>query len=783
MARYQCTVCGYIYDEEQKGKPFSELEACPLCKAPQAKFVKLEDEPETSGESVIPAGELAYDEATYRSDKTARHMDEIHDMAVTGKRLDAAMGTQLPMPDWEDVLLLGAQLDPAPLDDGAQVSTKTVIGKNARQPMELESPVFISHMSFGALSKEIKVALAKGSAAVKTAMCSGEGGILPEERAASYKYIFEYVPNKYSVTEESLKNADAIEIKIGQGTKPGMGGHLPGEKVTPEIAELRGKKEGEDIQSPSRFPEIKTKEDLKSMVDMLRERSGGRPVGVKIAAGHIEQDLAWCIYSGADFITIDGRGGATGSSPLMLRDNTSVPTLFALARARKFLDLAGSEAALIITGGLRVSSDFAKALAMGADAVAIASAALIAAACQQYRICGSGKCPVGIATQDPELRKRLDVEKAAARVANFLRVSNDELKMFARVTGKTSVHELSYDDIVTTDENVAAYTGIRHAGEREDVTPGAAFRDASTGSAAGTDKQSADESSGASSSGSAHGASSSASSIREALAAAATSVLTAGAVSARVGAERIRNMAQNLKEASETFAEKQKTKKEETKMVKVRCKVCGEVFEAESLETAVCPKCGMKGDSLELVEEGKSNPYAGTQTEKNLQAAFAGESQARNKYTYFASKAKKEGFEQIAALFLKTADNEKEHAKIWFKELNGIGTTTENLAAAAEGENYEWTDMYEGFAKTAEEEGFPELAAKFRMVGEIEKHHEERYRALLKNVEMQEVFKKSEVKVWECRNCGHIVVGTQAPEVCPVCAHPQSFFEVHEENY
>jgi len=179
----------------------------------------------------------------------------------------------------------------------------------------------------------------------------------------------------------------------------------------------------------------------------------------------------------------------------------------------------------------------------------------------------------------------------------------------------------------------------------------------------------------------------------------------------------------------------------------------------------------------------KTNPYAGTQTEKNLEAAFAGESQARNKYTYFASVAKKEGYEQISALFLKTADNEKEHAKMWFKELQGIGTTPENLEAAADGENYEWTDMYEGFAKTAEEEGFKALAAKFRMVAAIEKAHEERYRKLLANVEMNEVFQKSEVKIWECRNCGHIVVGTKAPQICPVCAHPQSFFEIREENY
>ena len=223
-------------------------------------------------------------------------------------------------------------------------------------------------------------------------------------------------------------------------------------------------------------------------------------------------------------------------------------------------------------------------------------------------------------------------------------------------------------------------------------------------------------------------------------------------------------------------------------MKKFKCIICGEVFEVAEGEEPVCPLCGAMGDDLEPVEEPaageeKSNVYAGTQTEKNLQTAFAGESQARNKYTYFASQAKKEGFEQIAALFLKTADNEKEHAKLWFKELNGIGTTAENLAAAAAGENFEWTDMYDGFAKTAEAEGFPELAAKFRGVAAIEKHHEERYRALLHNVEAQEVFAKCEVKIWECRNCGHIVVGTEAPELCPVCLHPKAFFEISEANY
>ena len=232
-------------------------------------------------------------------------------------------------------------------------------------------------------------------------------------------------------------------------------------------------------------------------------------------------------------------------------------------------------------------------------------------------------------------------------------------------------------------------------------------------------------------------------------------------------------------------AENKEDKKEEKTVETWKCSVCGYVHEGPLPEDFTCPVCKQPASSFVKVEAEapKKNPYAGTLTEKNLEAAFAGESQARNKYTYFASQAKKEGFEQIAALFLKTADNEKEHAKIWFRELNGIGSTAENLATAADGENYEWTDMYESFAVTAEKEGFPALAAKFRMVGAIEKHHEERYRALLKNVEMQQVFAKSEVKVWECRNCGHIVVGTKAPEVCPVCAHPQSYFEVNAENY
>ena len=703
MAVYQCIICGAVYDEEKEGKPLSQLDACPVCRMPVSNLVPVE------GEAPAPAksfgGSLDYDHATARHDSASRYMAEIHEMAVTGKTIGGAMGTRMKVPGWDDVLLLGAQLNPPPLNDDDPVDATTVIGRHAAKPMVLQSPVYISHMSFGALSKEAKVALSKGSALAKTAMCSGEGGILPEEKEAAYKYIFEYIPNKYSVTDENLRTSDAIEIKIGQGTKPGMGGHLPGEKVTAEIAAIRGKKQGQDVQSPSKFPELNTKEDLRDMVDMLRRRSGGRPIGIKIAAGNIEQDLEYCVFARPDFITIDGRGGATGSSPLLLREATTVPTLYALSRARKYLDAVGSDIALVITGGLRVSADFAKALAMGADAVAIASAALIAAACQQYRICGSGKCPVGVATQDPVLRARLKVDAAAQRVANFLNVSLNELKSFARVTGHRSVHGLTLDNLVTTDSDIARYTGIRHVGEPRPFT------------------------------------------------------LPAPSPSAPVSGES----------------------------VKYRCLLCGAEFEGKPGEEAVCPRCGAQGDMLEKqnapVNKEGGNKYAGTRTEKNLHAAFSGESEARNKYTYFASVAKKQGFEQIAELFLKTAENEREHARLWFEELGGVADTAGNLLSAAEGENYEWTDMYDGFAKTAEEEGFPALAAKFRMVGEIEKHHEERYRALLQNVETGSVFAKSQVKVWECRNCGHIVVGTTAPQLCPVCAHPQSYFEERKENY
>ena len=473
MAKYKCQLCGHIYDEDKEKVKFEDLPddwKCPMCFAPKSMFLLVEDDDKVIEEDKenIKYDNHKNDLSSYLS-KYKREMDDkeksmidIHTMAITGKSIISAMGTLLPVVSWNDILILGGQLNKMPLYDNEEVSLKTVIGKKAKKPMVLESPVFVSHMSFGALSKEAKIALAKGTKIVKTAICSGEGGILPEEFENSYQYIFEYVPNKYSVNDENLKKVSAIEIKIGQGTKPGMGGHLPGEKVTEEIALIRGKKIHEDVISPSKFSEISAKDDLKKLVEELREKSGGRPIGVKIAAEHIEEDLEFACYAKPDFITIDGRGGATGASPKIIKDATTVPTIYALYRARKYLNEHDKDISLIITGGLRTASDFAKAIAMGADAIAIATAAMIAIGCQQYRVCNSGKCPVGIGTQDPELRKRFDIDKSCQRLVNYFNVVNDELRIFARITGNNDIHLLSNYDIVTTSDDIAKYTNIKH---------------------------------------------------------------------------------------------------------------------------------------------------------------------------------------------------------------------------------------------------------------------------------------------------------------------------------
>ena len=466
MARYKCSICNYIYDEDIEGVKFEELPddwKCPVCFSPKALFEKIEDKQEKQEEK----SEKSYEDSEEAiSPETPERIKEavtkIQSVIKTAKSELSAMGTTKPIISWDEILVLGAQLNPSPLLQTEDVNLTTIIGKNAKKPMVIDLPVYVSHMSFGALSKEAKIALAKGSSKVRTAMCSGEGGILKEEQEAAYKYIFEYIPNKYSVTDENLRNADAIEIKIGQGTKPGMGGHLPGDKVTEEIAKIRGKNVGEDIISPSKFEEIRTKEDLKQLVDKLRDKSEGRPIGIKLAAGHIEDDLAFACFAKPDFITIDGRGGATGASPTFLKDSTTVPTIFALYRAKKYLVENNMNIDLVITGGLYTANDFVKALAMGANAIAVATAAMIALGCDQYRVCNTGMCPKGIGTQDPELRKRLSVEKASEKVANYFKNVKSELEVFGRITGHRDIHELSVRDIVTTSREISENTNIKH---------------------------------------------------------------------------------------------------------------------------------------------------------------------------------------------------------------------------------------------------------------------------------------------------------------------------------
>jgi glutamate synthase domain-containing protein 2/rubredoxin len=511
MTDYICEVCEFKYSEEREGKKWDELPEewlCPVCESSKSCY-KAAGKPtrapvSASGVSAAasgsatgttaglpsgagspavaaasaPAGTPAgaaveagtageavafVTESLRKADEIEIHMEDIHAMAETGASITEPMRTRKPVFSWDDILVRGAQLAKIPLNRDHPVNATTTIGPLAKQPLVIQTPILVTHMSFGALSREAKIALAKGSGAAKTATGSGEGGILPEAMEQAYRYIFEYVPNKYSATEENLKRVDAIEIKFGQSAKPGMGGHLPGEKVTREIAAIRGFEEGSDIISPAHFDEIRSKDDLKGVVAWLRATSGGKPIGIKFAAGHIEADLDVALYVEPDFITIDGRAGSTGASPKFVKAAASVPTIFALCRARKCLKERGAtHVSLVITGGLRISSDFAKALALGADAVAIGTAALVAIGCRQYRICHTGLCPTGITTQKPSLRARLNIDEAARRLENFLRVSTEELRDFARLTGNDDVHGLSLHDVCTTNSEISNHTEIEH---------------------------------------------------------------------------------------------------------------------------------------------------------------------------------------------------------------------------------------------------------------------------------------------------------------------------------
>lgn len=467
MAVYKCVVCETTYDEDKEGKRWEDLSdswACHVCESGKEHYQCVDDKERRSEASAGITGDTGeYGGELQRISEVEIHMADIHQISEKKESIVEPMRTKVPIFTWDDILIKGAQLAKVPLNHDEVVNAQTVIGPDADKPLVVESPIYITHMSFGALSREAKIALAKGSAAVKTAMCSGEGGILPESLENAYKYIFEYVPNKYSATEENLKRVDGIEIKIGQSAKPGVGGHLPGEKVTEEIATIRGVEKGADVISPSRFMDIKTGDDLKRTVSWLREASEGRPIGIKFAAGHIEADLEVALYAEPDFITIDGRAGATGAAPKFIKAAASVPTIFTIYRARKFLNEKGVKGvSLLLTGGLRISSDFAKAIALGADGIAIGTSALMAIGCQQYRICNTGKCPMGITTQDPELRARFNIDSATKRLENFLNVSTEELKDFARLTGNDDVHKLSINDLCTTNSEISNHTDIEH---------------------------------------------------------------------------------------------------------------------------------------------------------------------------------------------------------------------------------------------------------------------------------------------------------------------------------
>lgn len=474
--KYRCNICNvYEYDDAigdlhtgikpgTKPKNFPDEWRCPICAADKTHLKhigKIEKQIATLIGSEVTDDYLG--EWRRESDDLEHNMSDIHTMSASVESITEPMRTQHDVISWRDILIRGAQLAKLPLNKAEEVNTRTVIGPKAEHPLVIETPIYVTHMSYGALSREVKIALAKGSAAVQTAMCSGEGGILHDSLENSHKYIFEYVPNEYSVTDENLKRVDAIEIKIGQSSKPGMGGHLPATKVTKEIAEIRGFPEGVDIISPAHFKDIANPDDLKRKVEWLREKSEGKPIGIKLAAGHIEADLEVATFAGPDFITIDGRPGSTGASHKFVKLSTSIPTVFALYRARKFLDERGhKDISLVITGGLRISPDFTKALAMGADAVAIGTAALIACACQQYRICDTGKCPVGVTTHNPDLRSRLKIDISARKLENYLKVSTDELKDFARLTGNDDVHKLSVEDLVTVNSEISGHTKIEH---------------------------------------------------------------------------------------------------------------------------------------------------------------------------------------------------------------------------------------------------------------------------------------------------------------------------------
>lgn len=379
----------------------------------------------------------------------------------------SAMGVALTeLPRWEDVQILTGQLARPPLLDDEPVDTDLVIGPKAAKPLKLEIPVFVSDMSFGALSAEAKIALATGAEMAGTGICSGEGGMLPEEQEANSHYFYELASGKFGWDIEKVKKCQAFHFKSGQGAKTGTGGHLPGNKVTGQIAEVRGLKPGEPAISPSRFAELESPADYRKLAEEVRIATGGIPIGFKLSAQHIEADIDFALEASADYIILDGRGGGTGAAPIVFKNNISIPTMVALGRARRHLDRRNvKNVTLIITGGLRTESDFIKALAMGADGIAISNSALQAIGCLGMRACHTNNCPVGIATQKDHLRARLEIQKSAKQLANFFNATKELMQVMARACGHRHLNEFVIEDLVTWKKDIAEMTGVAFAGQ------------------------------------------------------------------------------------------------------------------------------------------------------------------------------------------------------------------------------------------------------------------------------------------------------------------------------
>lgn len=431
----------------------------PYCDGTHASLKKetqTQDAPLVSNESTKEEPTLAYIKALAKDGLTKTgHHGEMGAMGVPGPEL----------PQWKDIQILTAQLATKPLMEDIAVGSELIIGPNAKKPLKLDIPLFVSDMSFGAISEEAKIALSKGAELAGTGICSGEGGMLDEEQYANSKYFYEYASAKFGFEWEKLKRVQAFHFKGGQGAKTGTGGHLSGNKVVGKIAIVRNLAEGTPAVSPPTFEDLNTVEDFKNFADKVREITGGIPIGFKLSANHIEEDIQFALDASADYIILDGRGGGTGAAPLIFRNNISVPTIPALARARHYLDKVNrKDVTLIITGGIRVPDDFIKAMALGADGIALANSAIQSIGCVAARMCHTNNCPTGIATQKPELRKLLNVDQSAQQLYNFFSASTELMKVMARACGHDHLNQFNSNDITTWKKDMAELSGIQFAG-------------------------------------------------------------------------------------------------------------------------------------------------------------------------------------------------------------------------------------------------------------------------------------------------------------------------------